>query len=1396
MIHVLPVSRCAPYLRDADFLTIFEKTLEESFGTDATIQPVPVPHDRHPRDVSDSSETVYEDPQPSRKRKRGSSGTSTPSKRAAGEEPPQAELFEAATAVVRSVRDRASSHESGEKAVQGEHMKMVLKTETAQVARILKYWLNATQKLVQVLAGQIGSNSAGFLDLTPVMDIWDLRSIDKDGSGPSTEQFSTECLIPALILSETLRAFALEQQNTPESLQYASQALDRLFARHILAPSRAAFFNDASTETAKEGGAKRFKAELLSTNLAPLRAKLLQAAQIEDAGQPMPTYFNPLFAAIPQLLDLAIRSSPARTPRSRIAEKPWIQAVFVALVECAGCSLEPPEFVTPRASIVVVERSLQVLASHDISIDSEIIKDLLWFHSGLEFPLKQKRVVHWSLVAALIDLDAGIFVPDSRSSPSTSGGRPNDLAEFLFEQISATTFNDGNRMDDDKMVVDGPKDRPTLAETHGKEEHFGREAVAGKIVIPIMSAFARNRNLTGFLGKWDTQLCKIAQDDRRPLKELTPPIWQDRGLANALAGFFEQSLTPTQISKLFREHSKRLEPEIQADEQESAAPDFSAEAFSSAVLIQAMLGSVRADETIEAVHAELLSLWKSYALRVQYEHRGSASSLGLSWMTLSQLLIALWPTHFHGSSSSQQELLYPLIDQASRDVVGGRKDQTEVSVDSYSRSTALAFMFTACDCLRALPDTKELIRKKLRKALKSLSPGQLRDTELIKMTEIFCAEYAQLLECFERDACQASLSGLLSSISKFDNGFSEQTSQALSQCVFAYGSVSLQASYMTALLKALTQDDKRLRTLVIDAFLQLTPSSISRELREAALDKITDMLASGPEDVNALLSIMVHLMEVPNATAKVSSEGSILFDVAQRLHDGQLETPSSLSLLLNLARLTLRHIIPNKDQEQNKRFLETYGSKIVSVTKKTRRCFPARLAVLRGTLLATHKEGMLLTAGQFVSLLVACLEEETASHEHILEAFNDIPFQTLRSHEDIFQNAQASLRAWIESREPLRHLLSTPCDATLPAVPSTLWPCLHTTLARYRLYPDTKQFIHFSVSLLHEPLTAKDKVAILNAVREVLLPLPHLEKLALATVCTQSGPGSDPASPYRILATILATFEDKQGDDATIREQQLALLPKVCTLLGKSPNHAACNALLDGVNTIIRDKPSLTTQYSIECVLTVLVKLVSRHSSRLSTEHAPTIFGRLCETSRMLLLLHRGRLGGRFHLLLPLLQNLLFCLFIPNAGRHAALPPWLQSTRLTPANASQYTRVLSTLCSPTQSSVQRPSHHSRSAGSKKELNDPVKAAREYASQYVYPLLSSFCRFQLNGRLDPQVREKLMPGIREVVGVGAMDRAGLDAMFAGLDTSTRDVWRGLWAEWLRANGRREPGRDGA
>lgn len=1374
MIEILPVSRCAPHLRDAGFLTILEKLLEERYSTDAVIQPEPMQQGSHPRD--DSSETVQEDSQPSRKRKRGS-GASTPSKRAAIESGGFVPLFDAVTATVRSVRDKGDAQGKSEETIHSEHMKMVLRTESAQAARILKHWLNAVLRIHS--SAPETSDHFDHLDLTLIVDIWELRAIDaQDDSGASVDQFSTECLIPCLLLSQLLHLPVTDGPSRSD-VRNALSVLDRLVAKHVLIPSRTAFFNARSEkDTPQPNG----KAELLSSSLAPLGAKLLQAAQIQDSGVDMPAYFTPLFAAVPHLLHLVIRSSPARSPKARTAEKPWIQASLATLARCVGCELAPPEFAAPSASIAAVEACLTILASYDVSVDTQILRDIFWFHSGLKYPLHQKRSVNWSLIAALVENDSSIFLADPKTATLSPEERPDDLAAFLFEHVSTAKFENREMHDDHRMEVDDDQS-VIAAAVQESTEAFSSENAVIRIIVPILHAFSTNRQLLRFIELWDTELRRTVPAGRDPLAELHPRVWQHRHLVLALAEVFEQSLTLTQITTLFQKHAERLE---------QYTKKHPTKALSSAIITQAMLQSIKLDEIIDALQPTMLMAWKVFEAWVQQDGPSQSATLEMAWTSLCFLLRHLWPIHLHESAALQTEFIESLLDRAAEDVNSVRKEEPNRHITVSCRTAAVVFVFVACDFLHTVPDTREAIQKKLQKTLKAMTPDQMESQELSTTIELFCIEYAQLLAPFDADTAQKVLSRLLETVSGFDMEMGGPLIETLSISIFKQGNTVVEASFVSALLNALDQPGEKLCATSMSALLHISPSSLSREQRETALDKLLGLIPTSPSIAAPILNIMVNLMQVPNATAKISSDGNALFDIAQALHEVELEVPPATQLLQDLVKLTLGHLLPNKDQAQNKIFFTQYGEKINSSLKKSKTCSPARLAVLSGTMLATHASGSLIPSTQYFDFLSKALNKWTSSQEFVLHAYNQIPLLVLRKDDTLFKAAQENIRRWINGRYTLESTTEKP-SAVSGDIHNNMSPTVLVTIAKFDLHQPsggTSKLFELASDLLRTDSTQKDNTNVLQCLRETLAPMIAAEKLRLAYGCISlADKDVPPQIAYQLLHVVVCVMDDKKEIESDLKAQQMALLPEICTLLNKVQDDAAFNTLLDNINTILLHKPNMTSQHNIECVLTALLKLSTRSSSRLSPAHAPAIYARLCETARLVLLLHRSRLGGRFHLLLPLLQSLLLCLFIPNLNRGAALPSWLDSrspanpTRLTAANAAQYTHLISTLCSPTQSSVQR-------TRSTTTLNDPIKAAREYASQYVYPLLSSFCRFQLYGRLDAEVREKLMPGIWEIVGVGQLNKDAIDAMFAGLGKSERDVWRGVWGEWVRVHGRKE------
>ena len=151
---------------------------------------------------------------------------------------------------------------------------------------------------------------------------------------------------------------------------------------------------------------------------------------------------------------------------------------------------------------------------------------------------------------------------------------------------------------------------------------------------------------------------------------------------------------------------------------------------------------------------------------------------------------------------------------------------------------------------------------------------------------------------------------------------------------------------------------------------------------------------------------------------------------------------------------------------------------------------------------------------------------------------------------------------------------------------------------------------------------------------------------------------------------------------------------------------------------------------------------------------------------------------------MQLLQDLLACLFTFNSAlkSHPASSGLIMlpsDAALTPKHAIPFTRILTTLCSPSISSVS--GHRNRHLHA--DLVDVTKQAKAYAGQYVPSLLMQYCKCQLNGRLEPGVREKLVPGLYACMDIMIRDTT-MRAMNEAMDAGGRAIWRALYSEWVR------------
>ena len=229
------------------------------------------------------------------------------------------------------------------------------------------------------------------------------------------------------------------------------------------------------------------------------------------------------------------------------------------------------------------------------------------------------------------------------------------------------------------------------------------------------------------------------------------------------------------------------------------------------------------------------------------------------------------------------------------------------------------------------------------------------------------------------------------------------------------------------------------------------------------------------------------------------------------------------------------------------------------------------------------------------------------------------------------------------------------------------------------------------------------------------------------------------------------------------------------------------------LDLVMRKNPFAVSQWHIDSLLSMICILVSgqgpfvtidsdKADGSLVQVDSPEIFTCLCRLLGTVLAHHRSKLGGRYHLVVLALQGLLRCLFDPytsisNTKTIYTKPPWLRNTHLTSTDASLYARLVTAICDPTVSAVTRSRNRAH-----QELNDETKKARSVAGQHLQYVLMEFCQCQLHGRIDPEVRNALNPGLYALFG--AMSPDVLRTINAALDPAGRAIFKVTFEDYRR------------
>ncbi|KAF1989952.1 hypothetical protein K402DRAFT_244185 [Aulographum hederae CBS 113979] len=586
--------------------------------------------------------------------------------------------------------------------------------------------------------------------------------------------------------------------------------------------------------------------------------------------------------------------------------------------------------------------------------------------------------------------------------------------------------------------------------------------------------------------------------------------------------------------------------------------------------------------------------------------------------------------------------------------------------------------------------------------------------------------------------------------------------------------------------------------------LSLSPDGWVRQ-RELIINTCSDYFRAGSDaqqvpSMEKAMVLMIRLMRVSNNTAKICSNPAVLWDIAVRID--ALPDSDNTTLLRFFERLVELILVPIAKMQSETRyraflsdFTEMLLSALETLSSYERHIGTLILLKVSVPVLVQHGDTLIGTSAvvhRHVEVLrasaAACLDVEEKLLKpisvHLSEAVIALPADTRLSsrmlHLTLLQRSCLTLLA-ADVVDQYKSLLADKKYSINDQQKVSLFGLHALTMSPSELF-------QYGLSLFPSGLPPLLYAKIRNPFADVMSNIADEEKAAVALA---SGAGLLSVTGSQFVEIIVKLL--RPPEDGLESSKARMLLDEPLSHLSSLSNPRTLDNCFVCVDVALQDKPSLLIQSSIETLVSQLFALTCPSAPPLPTDLAKPIYSNMCNTLTLIISLHRKSLHRRFHILLPLLERLLTCLYIPFHGRNnntsssgskLSHPPWLDAREhpLARQQAALFTRVLTTLCEPTLSSVSfYHHHHNHSRGkSSAPLTDPIKQYRAYTSQFMTNVLARYCSLQLQGTLDPKVRTGLMPGIWSVMGTVEVEH--MRAMRAGLGQAEREVWGGLFEDW--------------
>ncbi|KZZ88441.1 Nucleolar 27S pre-rRNA processing, Urb2/Npa2 [Ascosphaera apis ARSEF 7405] len=1185
--------------------------------------------------------------------------------------------------------------------------------------------------------------------------VWDCRV---DRSAVDKNSLSTTDGFAAYILPESLELLSrLRHLPSSTNLSRISTIVEGTIALSFVLPLRDTFFSKYGTNA-------------VSNDTSPSPSTFL----FTELRSRMKTRDNDLANhLLPILLDVIARTVPRDTFRKESQEAPWLEMVFISLTSRCGCPPFPdPVWNGISASVDVLNDLLDISIKRRIRLSLPVLCQYAKLYSGLD----GDSGVNWLLIANLFRLSVDIFLPNSGLAVS------KDLLTSLVTRISDLWLQ--------KSDVDST--------TYG--------ILKDGIIIPLLRGFADARDLPTFVQLWSEQLETIQDARNKSDNPEALSVWEDDDVAAVYSAVMNVGLSSQTIQRV--------------DELFTSLSD-SASGFSSAILLDATFPIVSADIEIEQL--------KQYANLLYDALEAQRKNQWRLWRLSCHFVEKAYPAIRLGS-----DILDKFVTAAIRTVEGvvgkGLKIKSISDHQYWASLHAYRYLIfiTSQDFGNSYTRLVEPIISRFADTMH----------ELATSTKKSPAKSLGGMISFIQNSLAATLAA-----PAFISKISSESRIALFKSIFAIDPVSAPEVFgcfphiwdilvtpdwveaapsvvhdLIIVVLDHLEADKSLNTRLIATLSSIPSALIPPHQRVKLLDSLQQhLLSQSSIDVQAgvtILSLMTRLVESPkSSSSKIVSDPSGLWDIAKKLSTSDIRIPLHSSF---------------------RQFFMAVIGRVTLLAETSRQIVLRKLADL--ALQASFKSSSQLNSIHFfvciltVQTLTSAQYEGYIEDERVRDRLHDLrgELNTLLSDSlSTFRRAaksssnNADLEAFMSVLACLQTFDKSGLDdkvcKTLKKIDSSgnvanMDVSVGTMLKRSRIHleqgdvKDMDEFLESCLSLFPADRLQSDEVR--KTLHEIQQRIATLDQNRICELLTRSFQSSferhDISNRFILAGLLFSSLKTVEERDGIVFKTVSSLFSELCRLIPLSETSEAFFLNMESLDLLLHSQTRCLTQWNIDNLLASLSIILSTSGmQKLRDVSSPgALYLRICRILTMLFGQYRQKLSGRMHIVVTLMQRLLRCLFIyevrPGAPgisqaklvkMTSALPSWITSQEECeiPRQAEyaiQYTRLLTLLCDPTVSAVQR--HMSSRAlsghGSSGQLTDNTKKVKSLAGQHLQYVILEYAICSLRGRLLPAVKAALVPGLYAILNV--MTQEVMRGMNASMDGSSRAMFRSLYEDYVR------------